>query len=428
MNAVLQCLHAMLPLVTYLLRGEHEVNEKNPLGSGGDISSCVAKLLSDMRLSSSAGPIVPRELKRAINRHMPAFRGTGVQHDAAEFATALLDKLHEDLNRASPPSEPPSTPECTLEMSEEKGIERIAAEFWKAQLARNQSIVVDLFQGQTRSVFKCSSCGHSRVVFEAFNSLILPIESAAGKPLSDIYACLREFARPTDLSGDNGWYCVKCSTLSESTCDTALWKLPSVLMIQLRRFRQLSPIRWSKSSHHVHYPTRSQLDLSEFVPESHQRDAPRYRLLGVVRHKGVMTGGHYTAFVNHDKTLWDLKGREKPADRSAQTPRRAPDHMGHHTVAASPLSRAVLNLIPGSPNGWWFFDDATVQPLLKESLVDSRDAYVLFFVRSGTPVDHKLVPSQRDNQPTDWPHMFERADPSADSSDDASPPHDGSSD
>lgn len=46
-----------------------------------------------------------------------------------------------------------------------------------------------------------------RVVFEAFNSLILPIESAAGKPLSDIYACLREFARPTDLSGDNGWSC-----------------------------------------------------------------------------------------------------------------------------------------------------------------------------------------------------------------------------
>lgn len=40
-------------------------------------------------------------------------------------------RLHEDLNRASPPSEPPSTPECTLEMSEEKGIERIAAEFWK---------------------------------------------------------------------------------------------------------------------------------------------------------------------------------------------------------------------------------------------------------------------------------------------------------
>ncbi|KAF4653276.1 ubiquitin-specific protease doa4 [Perkinsus chesapeaki] len=415
MNAVIQCLHAILPLVTYLLGGEHELNETNPLGTGGDIFQSFARLLSSMRLASSLEAIVPREFKKAIDNHMVAFKGTGIQHDAAEFATALLDKLHEDLNRAAMSSgEPPETPECTIEMSEEKGIDRIAAEFWKAQLAKNQSIIVDLFQGQMRSVFKCSSCGHSRVVFEAFNSLILPVEDFRGKPLTDIYDCLREFARPSDLSGDNGWYCAKCSSLSDSTCNTTLWKLPGILMVQLRRFKQLSPTRWSKSSHHVHYPTKEPLNLEKFVSRSHQRDAPTYRLLGVLRHKGLMSGGHYTAFVNHDKTLWDLKGHEKPIDLSLQTPRRAPFHMGHHMDPESPMSRVVLGLVPCSPNGWWFFDDSTVHPLRKEALVDSRDAYILFFVRSGTPVDHKMIPSQRHNKPTDWPHAFDNvASPSS---------------
>jgi len=82
------------------------------------------------------------------------------QHDSQEFLSFLLDGIHEDLNRMIPVGSriADRTPE------EEAAFERLPAQVasdqeWQAWKRRNDSIIVDYFQGQFRSRLECMTCG-----------------------------------------------------------------------------------------------------------------------------------------------------------------------------------------------------------------------------------------------------------------------------
>ena len=51
----------------------------------------------------------------------------------------------------------------------------MAREHWENHLARNRSVVVDLFYGQLKSKVTCKVCGHESVKFDPFTSLSLPL-------------------------------------------------------------------------------------------------------------------------------------------------------------------------------------------------------------------------------------------------------------
>ena len=51
----------------------------------------------------------------------------------------------------------------------------VAREHWENHLARNRSVVVDLFYGQLKSKVTCKVCGHESVKFDPFSSLSLPL-------------------------------------------------------------------------------------------------------------------------------------------------------------------------------------------------------------------------------------------------------------
>ena len=74
----------------------------------------------------------------------------------------------------------------------------------------------------------------------------------------------------------------------------SLWRLPSILLIQLKRFRNvLSGDK--KLTKLVDYPI-SGLDLSKYTLGVNQDCV--YDLFGVVHHRGFISGGHYIAFAN----------------------------------------------------------------------------------------------------------------------------------
>lgn len=82
----------------------------------------------------------------------PDFAGNG-QFDAQEVLGYVLDGLHEDLNLVltRPPPPPPNSPE--MEARLERLPEVIGADLdWEKYLERNDSIVVELFQGESDSV------------------------------------------------------------------------------------------------------------------------------------------------------------------------------------------------------------------------------------------------------------------------------------
>lgn len=100
----------------------------------------------------------------AICHFAPQFRGTE-QHDSQEFLAFLLDGLHEDLNMVKVKPKPIEfTPE--REEALETLPTKVASEKeWDIYLMRDNSLIVQWFQGQYRSRLQCLTCGKVREAF-----------------------------------------------------------------------------------------------------------------------------------------------------------------------------------------------------------------------------------------------------------------------
>jgi len=110
-------------------------------------------------------PFLPQH---TICKFAPQFAGNA-QQDAQELLAFLMDGLHEDLNRIK-----------LREVSEPRDFSgmadtQIAKLSWEDHKKRNDSLVVDWFQGQFRSTVVCLRCKYRSVTFEAFMYLSLPI-------------------------------------------------------------------------------------------------------------------------------------------------------------------------------------------------------------------------------------------------------------
>ena len=141
MNSALQCLSNTWPLTKYFLDKHfiHEINKDNPLGSKGEIVGQYSRLLNEI-WNKDSDVFSPSQLKKVIGIQNQMFRGSN-QHDSQEFLNFLLDTMHEDLNRVQ------KKPYVELKDSDNRPDDIVAKEHWEGHLKRNQSIIVDLFQG-----------------------------------------------------------------------------------------------------------------------------------------------------------------------------------------------------------------------------------------------------------------------------------------
>ncbi|XP_055883990.1 ubiquitin carboxyl-terminal hydrolase 19-like isoform X1 [Biomphalaria glabrata] len=169
MNCVLQVLANTREFRDYFLENRFidEINEDNPLGMRGQLADTFGHLLHSL-WSCKKMCLEPRRLKDLIAKKNHQFFGFA-QHDAHEFLAFLLDGLHEDLNRIK---KKPYTP--TID-SDSRPDEIVAAEAWSQYKQRNDSVVVDLFQGQYKSKLVCPKCGKVSITFDPFLYLSVPL-------------------------------------------------------------------------------------------------------------------------------------------------------------------------------------------------------------------------------------------------------------
>ncbi|KAH3743888.1 Ubiquitin carboxyl-terminal hydrolase 32 [Pelomyxa schiedti] len=214
MNSALQCLSNTWPLSEYFLCGQYyvDLNLTNPLGLHGELAKVFARVIrylwtgttapppsvtstSSPVLSHTAidtkmgdtqvdvstatptksepkkkvGPFAPREIKSTVVKFAPQFSGSR-QQDAHELLLYVLDGLHEDLNLVKTK---PYTPNG--EDDDKKPEHELAEISWQRHVARNNSIIVDLFQGMTKSTIVCPKCAHKSITFDPFTCLTLPL-------------------------------------------------------------------------------------------------------------------------------------------------------------------------------------------------------------------------------------------------------------
>ncbi|KAJ4835929.1 Ubiquitin carboxyl-terminal hydrolase 8 [Turnera subulata] len=170
MNSSIQCLVHTPKLVDYFL-GDYcrEINHNNPLGMDGEIALAFGDLLRKL-WAPGATPVAPRIFKSKLARFAPQFSGFN-QHDSQELLAFLLDGLHEDLNRVK------SKPYVEAKDAEGRLDVEVADEYWQNHVARNDSIIVDVCQGQYKSTLVCPDCKKVSVTFDPFMYLSLPLPS-----------------------------------------------------------------------------------------------------------------------------------------------------------------------------------------------------------------------------------------------------------
>ncbi|KAJ3861043.1 cysteine proteinase [Lentinula novae-zelandiae] len=184
MNSAIQCLGHQKELTEYFLTGVYsrELNPDNPLGMGGAIAEGFGALLTRMwagselahtygaldKLKEGSGGM---DFKSQLSRFAPQFSGYQ-QHDSQELVAFLLDGLHEDLNRVL---KKPYVEKPDWFGAHNKEMLRFARESWEGYKQRNDSVIVDLFQGQYRSTLVCPECQKISITFDPFMYLTLPL-------------------------------------------------------------------------------------------------------------------------------------------------------------------------------------------------------------------------------------------------------------
>ncbi|KAF8323550.1 uncharacterized protein EI90DRAFT_3077001 [Cantharellus anzutake] len=305
MNATLQCLSSTVPFVRIF---QVAVNTINPMGSKGLIAQAFSSIIRDMWRSEYTY-LSPTHFRTHICQRGVQFAGTN-QHDAQEFLSFLLDGLHEDLNRVLARPEPRA-----LTIEREAELEHLphqiaSAQEWTFYLSRNDSIVVDYFQGQFRNRLQCLTCRKTSITFNAFMYLSLPIPTRGEK--ASLSQCLDTFVGEEIMEKSNAWNCPHCKVLRKASKQLSLSRLPPVLLIHLKRFSFNGPFT-DKVETQVDFPVRG-LDLTRYMPQSttavvssmksQSKTDPRtqdppfmYDLYGVINHFGNLSSGHYTAHI-----------------------------------------------------------------------------------------------------------------------------------
>lgn len=141
-----------------------ELNPDNPLGMNGQVAEAFGQLIQRMWSRNNSGAVAPREFKQALSKFAPSFSGYG-QQDSQELLAFLLDGIHEDLNRIK---KKPGTNAPDWNGGGDQELVDMARVCWEQYRSRNNSVIVDLFQGQYRSTVVCPDCSKVRLILRVF--------------------------------------------------------------------------------------------------------------------------------------------------------------------------------------------------------------------------------------------------------------------
>eukprot|EP00927_Polykrikos_kofoidii_P006891 TRINITY_DN12806_c0_g1_i1.p1 TRINITY_DN12806_c0_g1~~TRINITY_DN12806_c0_g1_i1.p1 ORF type:complete len:533 (-),score=107.48 TRINITY_DN12806_c0_g1_i1:250-1848(-) len=370
MNAGLQCLCHIEPLVAHFLNGhfKKDLNADNPLSCGGGLARAFEELVVELWQSTTGGAHDPSALHKKLRTFAPHLFESGDQQDVHEFLAFFLDGLHEDLNRVRSRPPPPTEDQQREDerLSASRGEEFAAALAWLRHMEHGKSFLVDLLQGQLRSTLSCRRCGHTSRRFDPFLYLALPVS----KSMTSVSDALETYLEEETLTGSEQWYCERCRQKVDATKKIDLWKLPPVLVLQLKRFEFDAAAKGFVKTENRLMMKLSLLDLQEYC-SSTQRDGAVYDVVCVANHSGQYGNGHYTASCR----------------------------------------------VGGMQGGTWHhFDDDCATKMSGRKVV-TKETYVIFLAKHETPEDKPtwlrgaqqksrrvLMRRQSQSMPDNWPH------------------------
>lgn len=272
--------------------------------------------------NNSREPVLPSALLHSIGRLCPLFEGNQ-QQDAHELLVTLLTSL-QDVKVPDSSSSLQSLPGDGNKKSikkKEQSLEGVgggsSTQNGISKLSLNEetfNFVKENFVGLGVMRTKCLECEASTYTKEQFTNIDIPIlgSEATDEEEGPNFFTSQILASET-LRDVNKYWCSECRRLNEAQRSVSYEILPTVLILQLKRFTTVASKTYvSKLTDFI--PTPFTMDC--FCIEcSKQGSSPkhRYRLYSVILHLGAsLASGHYIAYVRAGDTSSDYFQCKRP--------------------------------------------------------------------------------------------------------------------
>ena len=319
MNASLQCLSHTMALTHYLMskKFKEDISNVNERRVEYHLVLRYMDVVSNIWQENQI--ISPKTFKMNLEAFVKRFVGND-QHDAHECIIFMLDVLHRGL---CVPVEMNIRGEIKNESDK---LKRLSVEVWKNNFSKGYSYLVENFYGQTHITMKCPDCSYTSHNFDPF--VCLPLNVGETNKELTLEECFMMTGKPEILDDNNKWRCGgDCKGLVNGVRESRIWKLPNILIIQLKRFDS----RGRKVDPKITFDMNN-MDLTKYI-SSAKEDKSRYKyeLYAVCNHSGSENGGHYWAYCKRG-------------------------------------------------NEWYNFNDTTVSAISADKVI-SEDNYILFFAR-----------------------------------------------
>ena len=245
-----------------------------------------------IELCKSGNTVDPKELIFACRKDATE-RGRddlfcGMQCDAEEFLTFLLDSLHEA--KIYKYDIPLTYSEISDDDEVYKKITYCSEEKFKKEYSEKYSwILKELFNKQA-TITNCNNCSYYTINYDSQHILQVPI--LQNMVSTSIYDYLNNYFGKEIL---DYWKCDSCDNTDSNSKQYRFIECPKTLIIQLKRFEYCTKRNTRfKIVKNVDYPHVLNMSPYKLINKSSNS---KYELFGVVNHVGISpSSGHYYSY------------------------------------------------------------------------------------------------------------------------------------
>ena len=311
MNATLQCLLHVSPLISYFIRVYPKDKDKleklnESIFSKGKISEAFFEIIKSIseagknkknitqnnlnkNYNKSNDAVSPEIFQKTVGKYNPQFQNLEA-NDSKDLILYLLQVMHQELNYYTKNIAFNGYPN-------QFDRDKTFWAFFKSYDATNFSIISDLFYGTSENTTKCLSCEKFIYNFQKFEFLSFGVLKYQNKEFN-LYNGFDDYIKIDRLAGDNQYYCNYCKKLCDADIYTKIFKPPKNLLIN---------IDYGKNKKYMPKFIKydDEIDITKYLNDYSGKPI-RYKILGICSHFGDSGSyGHYIAFCrNKQNSKW----------------------------------------------------------------------------------------------------------------------------
>jgi ubiquitin C-terminal hydrolase len=164
----------------------------------------------------------------------------------------------------------------------------------------------EMSQGFFLNIIKCNKCNNALFNFEPFTSIQLDIINDDNPTITSMIKNFLKIETRCD-----GWKCEKCNMNTEYTKTIKIWRLPSILFLIIKRFKDINV----KNNTTIYI--NKMLCFKEGSILENTANDKLYTISSLGLHYGILNGGHYCSICKSSSKILlydDLNVKEIPLD------------------------------------------------------------------------------------------------------------------